>query len=136
VIAVAVPVPGLGLLSYRVPAGCARPDKGARVRVPLGRRAVVGYVVAPEADPPAGTELRDLEALIDDEPLLPAAVVDLALWVGEYYACGPGDAISAAVPPLTRTGRSNAFRTRLVVAATAEGRTASGPFGPRQRSVL
>ena len=39
VIAVAVPVPGLGLLRYRVP-GPGRLVKGARVVVPLGPRAV------------------------------------------------------------------------------------------------
>src|SRR5207247_1416234 len=38
IVHVAVPVPGLGLLTYRVPDGFARPVVGARVVVPLGSR--------------------------------------------------------------------------------------------------
>ena len=29
----------------------------------------------------------------------PGAIVDLALWVSEYYLAGPGDALAAAMPP-------------------------------------
>ena len=45
-IEVAVPVPGLGLLTYRVPGLDPLPPKGARVNVPLGNRTVTGCVVA------------------------------------------------------------------------------------------
>ena len=38
VIAVAVPVPGLGSLTYSVPDGMPDPPVGARVLVPLGNR--------------------------------------------------------------------------------------------------
>jgi primosomal protein N' len=52
VIGVAVPVPGLGLLSYLAPATAVL-HKGARVRVPLGGRAVVGCVADPHAVAPS-----------------------------------------------------------------------------------
>jgi primosomal protein N' len=42
---VAVPVPGLDLLTYAVPDGLERPPIGARVVVPLGSRIVTGIVV-------------------------------------------------------------------------------------------
>ncbi len=42
---VAVPVPTLDLLTYRVPADVAAPAVGARVVVPLGSRVVTGIVV-------------------------------------------------------------------------------------------
>ena len=41
--------------------------------------------------------------VLDDEPFLPVHVVDLALWVGEYYACGPGDVLTMAMPRLGKT---------------------------------
>ena len=44
-IRVAVPVPALDLLTYRVPDGIAVPVVGARVVVPLGSRIVTGIVV-------------------------------------------------------------------------------------------
>jgi primosomal protein N' (replication factor Y) len=110
-VAVAVPVPGLGLLTYRVPAGFPAPPKGARVRVPLGSRAVAGCVVDADAASPEGASLRDVTAVLDTEPFLPPAVVDLALWVGDYSASGPGDALAVAMPPSARRGEAAAFKT-------------------------
>jgi len=98
VVSVAVPVPALGSLSYLVPEHLATPAVGTRVLVPLGTRVLTGCVIAadPDADP-AG--LKPLIDLLDTTPLLPADVVRLALWVGEYYASGPGPAVAAAMPP-------------------------------------
>ena len=98
VVSVAVPVPALPLLSYSVPEALPLPQVGARVLVPLGSRLVTGCVVTRTADP-AVTTLKSLVDVFDPEPMLPAAVVDLALWVSEYYACGPGEAVAAAMPP-------------------------------------
>ncbi len=130
----AVPVPGLGLLTYRLPAGTPPPPRGARVVVPLGSRRVVGCVVERHATAPEGAELRDVAAVLDTEPFLPADVVDLALWVGEFYACGPGDALTVAMPPAARRGESDAFRLRVRV---FPGQTPdTPPRGARQRALL
>ncbi len=43
--------------------------------------------------------VKDIIDILDEAPFLPADVVSLAAWVAEYYACGIGDAIGAAVPP-------------------------------------
>jgi primosomal protein N' (replication factor Y) len=116
---VAVPVPGLGLLSYAVRGRSSAPPKGARVTVPLGNRTVTGCVVDPAAVPPADAVLRDVVAVVDDEPFLPETVVDLALWVGDYYASGPGDALAIAMPPAARRGERTSFRTVHIVSRTA-----------------
>ena len=131
-----MPVPGLGLLSYRVP-GRPAPPKGARVRVPLGSRTVVGCVVEPDAAAPADvTTLRDVVAVLDDEPFLPPSVVDLAVWVGEYYASGPGDPLAMAMPPAARRGEHAAFRTVRVVELADDAPDVSSLRGPRQRAVV
>ena len=44
-VAVAVPVPYLDALTYLVPEGMTPPKPGMRVRVPLGKRSVVGTVL-------------------------------------------------------------------------------------------
>lgn len=105
---VAVPVPGLGALTYAVPKDMRDPAVGARVLVPLGTRTLTGVCLGSgpgahervsgrrESDP-EGT--RDLVEVLDDEPFLPAPVVDLARWVAEYYASGVGEAIATAMPP-------------------------------------
>ena len=134
-VSVAVPVPGLGLLTYRAPAG-SRVHKGARVRVPLGGRTVVGCIADVQATAPAETDLRDIVEVIDDEPFVPPDVVDLALWIGEYYACGPGSAMSLAMPPASREGRRESFKTVRVFEPVAGDGIADGRLGPKQVTAL
>lgn len=133
-VTVGVPVPGLSLLTYRV-AGAAIPVKGARVRVTVGSRATVGCVVELDASPPPGTVVKDLTEVIDDGPFVPAAVVDLAVWVAEYYAAGPGDALALTLPPGAKRGSLPSFRTEEFVRLTTTG-AATGLRGSKQREAL
>ena len=94
---VAVPVPFLDPLTYRVPDGLVTPLPGARVLVPLGTRTVTGCVVSRGAT--GDRNLKDLIDVLDAEPFLPRDVLELALWVADYYVCGPGEAVAAAMPP-------------------------------------
>jgi primosomal protein N' (replication factor Y) len=43
--------------------------------------------------------IKPILDLLDHTPFLPADVVSLAMWVAEYYACGAGEALAAAMPP-------------------------------------
>ncbi len=111
------------------------PLKGARVSVPLGTRKVVGCVVEPHAAIPEGAELRDIAAVIDDDAFLPPDVVDLALWVGEFYACGPGDALTVAIPPSARGGEAASFRMRTRV-LLVDVLPLTPPRGAKQKALL
>ena len=151
---VAVPVPLLSSLTYCIPTGHPLPTRGARVRVPLGNRLVVGCVIDVEqpvdstgSPRPASETVKAVVEVIDTEPFLPAAVLDLALWITEYYACGPGDAVAAAMPPYawSRKGltspRGSAFKTERVARLTTAGRRAATgqapePPGRRQQQAL
>ena len=130
-ISVAVPVPFLDLLTYRVPDPLPIPTVGARVRVPLGSRTVTGIVVehfrlkaeATEETVATGfsaKDLRDILQVLDEEPFLPPTVVDLCRWVSEYYVAGVGDAMATALPPGAQK-RASGFKTHRVVSATAHG---------------
>ncbi len=127
-VSVAVPVPFLDLLTYRLPESMPQPSRGARVVVPLGRRSVTGVVVGPAASTEDG--LKDVTELLDDEPFLPPAVMDLALWVADYYACGPGDALAAAMPPM------RPHKTVRRVLLTAQGHEPDLGLPPRQRAAV
>ncbi|MGH9148588.1 MAG: replication restart helicase PriA [Vicinamibacterales bacterium] len=98
-ISVAVPVPFLDQLTYGVPDEMEVPVRGARVVVPLGPRLVTGIVTSTAEPPSDPSSIKPIADTLDDEPFLPDEVLDLALWVGEYYACGAGDAVGAAMPP-------------------------------------
>jgi len=125
-IRVAVPVPNLDLLTYRVPDDAAPPVVGARVVVPLGTRTVTGVVV--EIGVSAGTavgagerDIKPIRHVLDAEPFVPPDVLALARWTAEYYAAGVGDTIPALLPPLARGGRIDAHKTTRVAAITAPG---------------
>ena len=138
-VSVAVPVPYLDSLTYQVPASCpGLPRVGARVRVPVGSRTVVGCVVAQGAPFDGATTVREILSVLDDDVYLPEAVVDLCRWVADYYMAGMGDAIGAAMPP--GADRKTAFRTRRVIAATSHGISAAAGDAPgvtpRQREIL
>lgn len=138
-IGVAVPVPGLGLLTYAVPAGVAPPPKGARVSVPLGTRTVVGVVATLDAPAPAdAAKIREIKSIIDTTPFLPSAVVDVAMWTGEYYAAGPGEALTMTLPPAARRGESDSFRMVSVASLTVQGSNVqpSTVRGPKQLIAL
>src|SRR5512139_2015617 len=124
-VSVAVPLPIPGLLTYRVPDLIEMPVPGARVLVPLAERHVTGIVTeahprqAQEADADArGAPIRDLVDVLDAQPFLPSTITELALWVADYYLCGPGEAIAAAVPP--GAWLQSGYRVRITEAGQAQ----------------
>ena len=133
-VSVAVPVPFLDLLTYDVPDGVPLPTRGARVVVPLGKRVVTGIVVAPEAslqaEQTSPEKIKSLLEVLDDEAFLPNDVVDLALWVAEYYACGAGDALAAAVPS------TQAHKTIRIAVLTAQGHDPAITMRGRQKETV
>lgn len=99
-VAVAVPVPLAQPLTWSVPAGLrGLLEPGVRVRVPLGKRRVVGWVVG-AAEAPEGVAIRPVEAVLDREPLVSRDLVELAVFVAEYYLGTLGEALRALAPNL------------------------------------
>jgi len=142
-IRVAVPVPALDSLTYSVPAATPIPPSGARVLVPLGSRVLTGCVVDLDeaADAVADGQVKNVIEVLDREPFLPEDVVKLATWVADYYACGIGEALATAMPPLAAATSAEhaaaAFRTVRVAHLSAQGHEAADmPLGARQRDAL
>ena len=129
-IAVAVPVPALGLLTYSVPESQPLPPPGARVVVPLGPRTMAGIVISDAPQPADDVALKDVREVLDTTPFVPADVLALTEWVSEYYVAGPGATLAAALPPgglsVPRDGsagpfRKDAFKTIRVASLTPQG---------------
>lgn len=115
-----------------------KPAVGARVVVPLGARSVTGIVVdvSNASTAPDGTGVKPLKTVLDTEPFIPSDVVELARWTAEYYAAGPGEAITAVLPPKTRGERADSHKTARVIALTAAGSDPELRVTPRQREAL
>lgn len=127
---VAVPVPHLDPLTYRVPEAIPTPPIGARVLVPLGGRTVTGVVCAREVDSgeaPAASVVKPIERVIDADAFVLPDVMALAIWASAYYLAGVGDTLAAALPPGSRSGRRDAHKTARVVSLTPDGAAAVGP---------
>jgi primosomal protein N' (replication factor Y) len=110
--------------------------------VPLGTRIVTGVVMdharGTDIDAGALTSIKPIREVLDAEAFVPADVVALAQWTAEYYAAGPGDTITAVLPPKARGGRADAHKTMRVAAITVAGieALASGQLTPKQRDAL
>ena len=132
---VAVTLPVAGLFHYRVPAHlAARARVGARVLVRFGPRKVTGVVVREGGVPPEGVSPVDLSEVLDEEPALSRELVDLCLWIAEYYEAPPGEVMRAALPA------GSGVVARGVIAMTEAGRAAyegqGAALAPKQRALL
>ncbi len=89
--------------------------KGAVVSVPFGGSRPRGVVVATGDAPPAGVEAVAVGRVLDE---VPPALVDLALWLAEYYGSTPARALEL-VAPLKRVRRGEPRPTGAGLAGEA-----------------
>jgi primosomal protein N' (replication factor Y) len=96
-----LPNPGrpLGqLFTYRVPEHLQDAVRvGSQVLVPFGSRTVVGLVGA-LSEKTDRQDLRDIESVLADVPVLSAESLALAEWIADYYICELGEALRPFLP--------------------------------------
>lgn len=117
---VALPLPVHHTFTYRTDVVAA---VGSRVRVPLGRRALIGWVVGEATGDATVDGIRNVDRVLDDgEPGVPAELLRLCRWIAEYYVSPLGLVLQAALPAvLSRPARPDpAKRTRRVLRLTRE----------------
>jgi primosomal protein N' (replication factor Y) (superfamily II helicase) len=139
---VAVPGPFPDPLDYFPgDAGDLRP--GMRVQVPLGRRQVIGVVVAaPEwVEASDGLHCRPVTRSLDPAPLLPDDILALCRWASAYYHHPVGEVFAAALPGALRkapAARPRAPRSRPIRPGEPGNTTAAAPHAPtpEQAAVL
>ncbi len=73
--------------------------KGSVVLVPFGQRQALGIVSS--LDPAPGQSLSGLVDIKDivDYPAVQPPLIDLALWISDYYYCSPAAAMGLVLPP-------------------------------------
>lgn len=102
--AVAVPGPLRKTFTYQAPANTPL-SPGQRVLVPFGRQKVVGFYVGEADRPAAGIKVKSIAEVIDRLPLLPTELVQLLLWMADYYFANPADCLLAAIPSQLKSRR-------------------------------
>ena len=116
-----------GLFDYAVPAEMEGTiEVGHRVRVPFGKRLVTGFVYGLE--PAAAVlELKPIQGLVDQEPVLPPMLIEMAGFVSSHYVVPIDEVIRAVVPPRVRAivSRSGKRRRRSRILRRLDGAAAA-----------
>jgi primosomal protein N' (replication factor Y) len=138
---VALPVPLDHTFTYAVREG-QRPLRGARVIAPFRNEKLIGVVTGLNAKAPADVEMRYLEAVLDEEPLLSEQLLALAEWMAQYYLAPLGEVLRGMLPLMAEVRRTLYYRItdlgRDVLANRVEGAANSqvakaGPGAPGPR---
>jgi primosomal protein N' (replication factor Y) len=105
-------------------------ERGAVVSVGLGGRRVRGLVVEVGVDAPRGVEISAAGAVVDR---IPAQLVELALWLADYYGSTPARALALVAPHMrARRGDRRAPSLREAL----PGEPAPDALTPAQREAV
>ncbi|MGI6655575.1 MAG: replication restart helicase PriA [Desulfobulbus sp.] len=116
---IAVDAPLSATLTYAQPAGMPDPlPAGCCVRVPLGARSVVGYVLGPGQPPDDGAiRIKPIDEVLGGEPPLPLSLLPFFRWIAQYYHHPLGLVLRTALPqhPTSRSSAQAKPRLRAVL---------------------
>jgi primosomal protein N' (replication factor Y) len=140
VLRVAVPAPLRRCFDYAIPDTTFALCRGMRVRVPFGRREIVGFLIDIADQSVIKRErLKTVLRVLDSEPVLPEELLSLLQWAADYYHHPLGEVIKAALPVNLRQGRDLDVGAVRVWQCTDAGKLlAAGALdrAPLQRRVL
>ena len=111
---IAVCLPVAGAFHFRVPPHLVpHAAPGVRAAVPFGGRRAVGFVLSlEETCPVEAARVRDLEDILDPEPVLPPDLLDLGRWLSAYYHHPIGETLAGMIPPAGRASSPGGLRGR------------------------
>lgn len=124
IVRVAVPVPLPREFDYRWPARHPNPSDlvGCRVRVPFGRRNIVGIVTDTDVsthEDAAG--LKVIDSLLDEVPIFDEELQRSLTWAANYYHFPLGEVLAAALPAPLRIGKAAPDINEPAFALTPDG---------------
>ena len=124
---------------YEVPEGAgAAVAVGARVRVPVRMRAMLGTVIA-LSDTTDASGIRPISEVVSDEPALSPQLIRLAEWVAGYYCCPLESALRTVLPGVIRkaeVGHKKRLFARLAREVSEEEIETIRRRAPNQAEVL
>jgi len=106
---VALPVPLDRTFTYAV--NGTVPRVGARVLVPFSGQRLMGVVVRVHGDaPPGEIEIKPVQQVLDEAPLLPDELMQLATWIAQYYVAPLGEVLRGMMPLSAEVRRQFVYR--------------------------
>ncbi|MGE5625318.1 MAG: primosomal protein N' [Bacillota bacterium] len=112
---------------------------GVRLRLPFGRREVVGVLLAlsDKSEVPAA-KLKAARHVLDASPAIPEDMLALARWAADYYRHPIGEVVQALMPVPLRQGRPATVAGLIAWRLSAEGHGADASLlnrAPKQRAL-
>src|SRR6202034_4104125 len=135
---VALPVPLDQTFTYAV--NGVVPAVGARVLVPFSGQRLMGVVVRVHDDPsPAGIEIKPVQQVLDEAPLLPDELMRLATWIAQYYVAPLGDVLRGMMPLSAEVRRQFNYRIsesgrRVLYEGAAKGSSRRSKLSPEDQN--
>jgi primosomal protein N' (replication factor Y) len=95
-----LPLAVRGRYTYLIPEKLSgRVMEGVRVLVPFGRRqSYAGIVFRMHDDDPGIAGIKPVTRVLDEIPLINGIQLKLWTWISDYYMCGEGEVMKAALP--------------------------------------
>jgi len=121
---VALPVPLDRTFTYAIGAD-QLPVRGARVIAPFRNEKLIGIITVVDAMAPTDFAARELDAVLDDEPILSDHLLELADWISQYYIAPLGEVLRGMIPLMAEVRRTVYYRItdlgRDVLAGSLDG---------------
>lgn len=120
---IALPVRLPQLFDYLVPEQLVdQLQIGMRVKVPFGRRQIIGIVVAIDTTSQYDSDkLKAIDEQIDQQALLPNSIWHLLLWAAQYYHYPLGEVLFHGLPVLLRQGHQTTIDVEYYWQFTQQG---------------
>jgi primosomal protein N' (replication factor Y) len=121
---IAIPLNVHQTFTYRLPDSFAANARvGGRAIVPFGKQMLTGYIVdlhesLEETGQDEDFEIRDVEELLDTEPMVTEELLDLTKWIADYYYSPWGETIKSCLPAGINV------EAETILSITSEGRAA------------
>ena len=124
--AVAVPLPLRQVYDFLVPQDTQMAPVGGRIKVPFGRRTLIGVICAIKSESDCSRDkLKRAEQVIDMESIFEPQLWLTLNWISQYYLAPIGEVISAALPVNLRQGDDIVPKTQKTWSLSNYGRSAN-----------
>ena len=124
---------------YVVPDGLRdHVQAGKRLLVPFGRgnQKLAGYCVGLADRPSTNRKLKQVDAVLDREPLFSEQMLDLTRWIADRYLCAWGQVLESVIPAGVKKQAGTRELTYYLLADGTKQRMEKERWPAKQRAVL
>ncbi len=111
---------------------------GQRVQAPFGsgNKPSIGYCVEITTQPPTSKRLKSLTSILDREPLVNAAMLELTRWIAGRYLCGWGQVLNSIIPAGVKSKAGERELTFFQIATDRVEKLAKQKLPAKQQAVI